>query len=84
MVFLKVSLSKGILKFGNKEKLSLSYIGLFKILERIGATTYRLVLPPQLSNVHNVFHISLLRKCLPNPQYQISYDQLYLDDDLSY
>ncbi|CAN6445271.1 unnamed protein product [Victoria cruziana] len=84
MVFLKVSPGKGIFRFGKKGKLSPRYIGPSEILDRIGTAAYRLALPPQLSHVHNVFHVSLLRKYLPNPQHQISYDQLQLDDDLSY
>ncbi|CAN6462677.1 unnamed protein product [Victoria cruziana] len=84
MVFLKVSPGKGILRFGKKGKLSPRYIGPFEILDRIGTAAYRLALPPQLSHVHNVFRVSLLQKYLPNPQHQISYDQLQLDDDLSY
>ncbi|CAN6477884.1 unnamed protein product [Victoria cruziana] len=84
MAFLKVSPGKGILRFKKKGKLSSRYIGPFEILDRIGTAAYRLALPPQLSHVHNVFHVSLLRKYLPNLKHQISYDQLQLHDDLRY
>ena len=43
------------------------YIGLYRILERIGLVAYRLALPPNLSEVHDVFHVSQLRKCVANP-----------------
>lgn len=83
-VFLKVSLTKGAFKFGKKWKLSPRYIGLFKILERIGHIAYRLALPPQLSNVHDVFHVSMLRKYLPDLRHQISYTELQIDENLDY
>ena len=60
-VFLKVSPWKGVQRFGIKGKLSPRYIGPFEILDRVGEVSYRLALPPQLSHVHNVFHVSLLR-----------------------
>ncbi|GJS31461.1 putative nucleotidyltransferase, ribonuclease H [Tanacetum coccineum] len=58
-VFLKVSPFRGVKRFGIKGKLSPRFIGPFEILERIGEVSYRLVLPPQLSHVHDVFHVSL-------------------------
>ncbi|GJV60275.1 putative reverse transcriptase domain-containing protein [Tanacetum coccineum] len=60
-VFLKVSPTRGVRRFGIKGKLSPRFIGPFEILERVGEVSYRLALPPQLSHVHNVFHVSLLR-----------------------
>ncbi len=54
-VFLKISPSKGVMRFGQKGKLSPRYIGPFQILERVGVVAYRLALPPKLANVHNVF-----------------------------
>ncbi|KAJ9536308.1 hypothetical protein OSB04_un000517 [Centaurea solstitialis] len=59
-VFLKVSPLRGVRRFGIKGKLSLRYIGPFEILERVGEVAYRLALPPQLSHIHNVFHVSSL------------------------
>jgi len=63
-VMLKVAPWKDVIRFGKKGKLSPRYIGLFEILERIGLVAYRLNLPQELSSVHNVFHISNLKKCL--------------------
>ena len=61
-VFLKVSLWRKILRFGKKGKLSLRFIGPYEILERIGPVAYRLTLPPKLTKLHNVFHVSMLRR----------------------
>ena len=66
-VFLKVSLMKGVMRFGKKEKLAPRYIQPFKILERIGVVAYRLALPPDMSQVHPVFHVSMLRKYISDP-----------------
>ena len=62
MVFLKVAPWKGVIQFQKKGKLNLRYIGPFRILERIGPVAYRLELPSELNRVHNVFHVSMLRK----------------------
>ena len=59
-VFLKISPWKGIMRFGKKGKLSPRYIGPNKISEHIGAVAYRLALPPNLCQFHDVFHVSLL------------------------
>jgi hypothetical protein len=83
-VFLKVSPWKGVMRFGKKGKLSPRYIGPFEILERIGNVAYRLALPPDLSHVHDVFHVSLLRKYLPDPRHVIHYEPVQIQVDLSY
>ncbi|KAD7476890.1 hypothetical protein E3N88_00026 [Mikania micrantha] len=64
IVMLKVSPWKGIVRFGKRGKLAPRYVGPFKILERIGSVAYRLELPPELNNIHDVFHVSSLKKCL--------------------
>jgi hypothetical protein len=63
-VYLKVSPMRGMKRFKVKGKLSPHYIGPFKILERKGEVAYQLELPDQLSDVHDIFHISQLKKCL--------------------
>ena len=61
-VFLKVSPLRNVLRFGKKGKLSPRFIGPYEVLERIGPVAYRLVLPPELAKLHDVFHMSMLRK----------------------
>ena len=61
-VFLKVSQMKGIMRFGNRGKLNPRYVGPFEILKKIGSIAYRLVLTPKFENVHDVFHVSVLKK----------------------
>ena len=68
-VFLKVSPMKGLMRFGKKKKLTLRYIGPSKILDRVGGVSYRLALPPHMSQVHPVFHVSMLRKYVSDPIY---------------
>jgi hypothetical protein len=63
-VYLKVSPMRGLHCFKVRGKLALRFIGPFKILEKRGEVAYQLELPPQLFDVHDVFHISQLKKCL--------------------
>jgi hypothetical protein len=63
-VYLKVSPMRGTQRFKVRGKLVPRYVGPFQIIDRKGEVAYQLELPPQLSNVHNVFHISQLKKCL--------------------
>ena len=60
------------------------FVGPFEVLERMGKVAYRLVLPPSLSGVHNVFHVSMLRKYIPDPSHVVDYKPLKLRDDLTY
>ncbi|GJX17135.1 putative nucleotidyltransferase, ribonuclease H [Tanacetum coccineum] len=83
-VFLKVSPTRGVRRFGIKGKLSPRFIGPFEILDRIGEVSYRLALPPQLSHVHNVFHVSLLRGYKYHPLHVVSYPFDQIREDLSY
>jgi hypothetical protein len=65
-------------------KLASRYIGPFKVLEQRGEVAYELELPPQLSDVHGVFHVSQLRKCLQLPEEQIPLKELTVGEDLTY
>ena len=60
------------------------FVGPFEVLERMGKVAYRLALSPSLSGVHNVFHVSMLRKYIPNPSHVVDYKPLKLRDDLTY
>ena len=83
-VFIKVSPLKGVLRFGKTNKLSPRYVGPFEILERIGSAAYQVALPPALSKIHNVFHISNLRKYVPDSNHVIEYEPLQMQESLSY
>jgi len=83
-VFLKVAPMRGVLRFGKRGKLSPRFVGPFEILERIGAVAYRLALPPSLSAVHNVFHVSMLRKYVADPSHVLEHEPLELSKDLSF
>ncbi|KAK1662832.1 hypothetical protein QYE76_050991 [Lolium multiflorum] len=84
MVYLKVSPMKGLQRFGVKGKLSPRYIGPFKILSQNRGLAFELDLPGRLAQVHNVFHVSQLRKCLKTPDEPVSHDELELQPDLTY
>nr|XP_048324630.1 uncharacterized protein LOC125420984 [Ziziphus jujuba var. spinosa] len=83
-VFLKLSPWKGVLRFGKRGKLSPRYIGPYEIVERIDPVAYRIDLPEELSRVHNVFHISILRKHILDPSHVLETPEFELWDDLSY
>ena len=83
-VFLKVSAMRGVMRFGKKGKLCPRYVGSLEIIERIGKVAYRLALPPALSNLHNVFHVSMLKKYLHDPSHILSYESLDVDPKLTY
>jgi hypothetical protein len=83
-VFLRVAPMKGVTRFGKKGKLNPRYIRLFEVLERVGPVAYLLALPPNLAGIHNAFHVSMLRKYVPNPSHVIEYEPLELQEDLTY
>ena len=83
-VFLKISPWKGILIFGRCGKLRPRYIGSYEIIARVGPVAYRLDLPPELFKVHNVFHVSMLRKYIPNPSHVLRDQPVELKDNLTY
>ena len=83
-VFLKVSLWKGVLKFGRRGKLRPRYIGPYEIIAIVRPVAYRLHFPPELSKVHNVFHVSMLRKYIPDPSHVFRDQPVELKDNLTY
>jgi hypothetical protein len=88
-VYLRVTPLKGTKRFHVKGKLAPRYIGPFKITDRRGEVAYQLELPSELSDVHNVFHVSQLRKCLqvpnrPDLYKDIDHQAIDLQPDLTY
>ena len=77
-VFLKVMPKRGVVRFGKHGKLSPRFIRPFEILEKVGNVAYRLALPPRMSGVHEVFHVSMLRKYTPDPSHEVDWDRLRL------
>ena len=89
MVYLRVTPLKGMQRFHVKGKLAPRYIGPFRVSGRRGEVSYQLDLPPHLSGFHDVFHVSLLRKCLRVPGDTHSYQEvdhrtIDLNHDLTY
>jgi hypothetical protein len=83
-VYLKDSPMRGTCRFKVKGKLAPRYVGPFKIVDRRGEVAYQLELRPQLSDVHDVFHVSQLKKCLRVPKEQLPMEELNLGSDLTY
>jgi hypothetical protein len=83
-VYLKVSPMRGLDHFKVRGKLTPRFIGPFKITENRGKASYQLELSPQYSDVHNVFRVSQLKKCLHVPEEQIRMEELDASEDLSY
>jgi hypothetical protein len=83
-VFLKVSPMRGVMRFEKKGKLSPRFVGPFKITQRVGRLAYRIVLPPNLVGAHDVFHVSMLRKYIANPDVIMEYEPLKIQEGLPY
>ena len=75
-MFLKIAQMKGIIRFGQKGKLSPRYIEPFEIRNRVRDLAYRLRIPPELAAVHDVFHVSMLRRYVPDPSHVMEYEPL--------
>ncbi|GKC72010.1 putative reverse transcriptase domain-containing protein [Tanacetum coccineum] len=83
-VLLKVSPRKGVVRFGKRSKLSPRYVGPFKIVERVGPVAYRLRLPQALMGVHDMFHVSNLKKCLTDITLHAPLEEVKIDDKLHF
>ncbi|XP_074289025.1 uncharacterized protein LOC141614169 [Silene latifolia] len=75
---------RGVMRFRKKEKLSPKYIGPYEILDRVGEVAYCLAVPPALDMVHNVFHVSQLRKYVSDPTHVLEPEHIAIDEQLSY
>ena len=80
-VFLKVMPKRGVIRFDKRGKLSPRYIEPFEVLERVGAVAYWLAFPPSLSSIHEVFHVSMLRKYTSDPTHIVDWGELVVDAD---
>ena len=83
-MYLKISPIKGVVRFGNKGKLSPRYMGPYKILQRVGKVAYELRLPSELSSVHPIFHVSMLKRCFVNSESILPIEGLDVKENLSF
>ncbi|KAA3487483.1 DNA/RNA polymerase superfamily protein [Gossypium australe] len=83
-VFLKVSPWKKGLRFGWKGKLSPRFIGPYRVLKRVGPVAYQLELPLELRQIHDVFHVSMLRRYHSDPSYRVLVEEIEVRPDLSF
>ena len=77
-VFLKVMPKRGVVRFDKRGKLSSRFIRAFEILEKVGTVAYRLTLPPSMTGVHKVFHVSMLWRYTPDPTHVVDWEKLRL------
>jgi hypothetical protein len=82
LVYLKVSPMKRAMRFGKTVKLSPRFVGPFKVKEVVGPVAYKVELPPALSGIHNVFHVSTLRKHVHDPLYIVNFEQLQVQPQI--
>ena len=72
---------RGVVRFDKRGKLSPRFIGPFEILEMVVTIAYRLALPPNMSGVHEVFHVSMLWRCTPDPAHVVDWGEIEVDTD---
>ena len=72
---------RGVVRFGKHGKLWPRFIGPFEVLERVGTVAYRLALPPSMSGVHEVFHVSMLRKYTLDPAHVVDWGHIEINTD---
>ena len=72
---------RGVVRFGKRGKLSPRLIRPFEVLERMCTVAYRLTLPPSMSGVHDVFHVSMLRRYTPDPAHVVDWGEIEVDTD---
>ncbi|XP_016467349.2 uncharacterized protein LOC107789981 [Nicotiana tabacum] len=72
------------MRFGQKGKLSPRFIGPYEVLERVSPAAYKLALPPELDKIHNVFHVSMLRRYRSDPSHVLPIESIEVNPDLTY
>ena len=72
------------MRIGKNGKLNPRFIGPYEVIEKVGRVAYRLALPPELEKIHNVFHVSMLRRYLSDPSHVVSSETIELRPDLTY
>nr|AAT69617.1 putative polyprotein [Oryza sativa Japonica Group] len=83
-VYFRVTPLRGVHRFQTKGKLAPRFVGLYRILERRGEVAYQLELPSNMVGIHDVFHVSQLKKCLRVPEEQASSEHIDIQEDLTY
>ena len=83
-VFLRVSTTKGVGRAIKSRKLTPKFVGSYQILRRVGPVAYEVALPPQLANLHNAFHVSQLKKYVPDPSHILAMDEVQVNENLSF
>ena len=81
---MKISPWKGVLRFGKQGKLSPRFIGPYEIVSKVGPVAYKLKLPPELSRIHDTFHVSMLRKYIRDPSHVLREQTVQLKENLTY
>ena len=81
---MKVTPTTGVGRTMKSRNLTPKFLGPYQILKRLGPVAYQIALPPFLSNLHNVFHVSQLKKYIPNPSHVIELDNIQLRENLTY
>ena len=82
--YLKISPMKGVVKFCKKRKLTPGYVGPYEISQRFGKVAYELNLPSELSSVRPVFHVSMLMKCIGDPESILPIEGIGVEENFSY
>ena len=72
------------MRFWKNGKLSTRFIGSYEVIKKVGPVAYRLALPPELEKIHNVFHVSMLRRYRSDPSHVVSSEVIELKQDLTY
>ena len=84
MVFLQITPLRRSISAGKSKKLSPRYIGPYRVLQQVGAVAYKLELPTSMSRIHDIFHVSMLKKHHPDSTHILQPEEVELDEALTY